>query len=525
VAILSVAVGLRLWRISWGIAEEAWFPEEETRCTARAAKFVPLSWASFDQRDLTYPTVYGYLAGFATAGAHALGLGDRNPTAASASTLLITRAVSAFAGVLTVCVVALIGARAYSPGVGIAAAGLMAVVPFHVMHSHIAATDVTLTFFCALVLLASLRLTSREASWTSAALAGGAAGLSFATKYTGLAMLVPVGWAVLERAIARRSPAALFGFAIVVLVSFSVMFLVACPPCVIHADRLLAAMRYVQFVTTTEGHRGWGNSFLASTLGWYGRPYLYQLWASLPFSLGWPLYSLALVGLCVAFARHQMADRVVLAALLPYFAIIGRSQAVFPRYLLPLLPVLVVLAARAAFEFRWRRTSLALLGGVWLYTLGLSASHVARFSSHQQEALARWIAANARRDARGLRAPGPIRVGVFYLAPTRDYFRLRGPLERLGMVEVRLKRGQWFADAPDVIVLPEWLEIAIRRDFPELVMSRDLTRLQSGAAGYGAAARWRSSYLQRDFYTWLDPAFAGDLWEGEVGFTVYLRAP
>jgi hypothetical protein len=116
---------------------------------------------------------------------------------------------------------------------------------------------------------------------------------------------------------------------------------------------------------------------------------------------------------------------------------------------------------------------------------------------------------------------GPVRVGVPEIV--LDYYRLKGPIHREGLVYLPVKPGLWFDARPEVFVLPEWLEIAIRRDLPGTPMARDLARLDAGTAGYREAARWRSWYLQRDLYTRLDPAFAGDLWQGEMGFTVYLR--
>ena len=49
---------------------------------------------------------------------------------------------------------------------------------------------------------------------------------------------------------------------------------------------------------------GFPNNTLVPSLGWYGRPYLYQLVASLPFSLDCPLYALALVGVGVALWKQ-----------------------------------------------------------------------------------------------------------------------------------------------------------------------------------------------------------------------------
>ena len=70
---LLAAVALRFWRLSWGLANGEFFPDELI-FSGRAAAFVPLSWASFDLHDFLYPTLYGYLAGAATAIAHALGV-------------------------------------------------------------------------------------------------------------------------------------------------------------------------------------------------------------------------------------------------------------------------------------------------------------------------------------------------------------------------------------------------------------------------------------------------------------------
>ena len=226
----------------------------------------------------------------------------------------------------------------------------------------------------------------------------------------------------------------------------------------------------------------------------------------------------ALVGLAIAARRRALADRVVLAAVVPYFLVIGRAPVVYPRYLLPLVPPLVLSAARAAAELPWRRARAPVFVTVWLYSFALAASHVARFSLDQQEEVARWIAADAGRH--------PARK-VVVGAPKMpfDYFRLSAPVSAARLTYVELPDGHWFDDPPAYFVLPEWYEIAIRRDStPGSPEARDLDRLRSGS-DYVAVARWRSWYLQRDLYTALDPAFAGDLWQGEIGFTVYTRKP
>src|SRR5207247_985599 len=168
---------LRFWRLSWGLANGEFFPDELI-FSGRAAAFVPLSWASFDLHDFLYPTLYGYLAGAATAIAHALGVlpaPGRYPPGA----ILMARIVSA------------------------------------------------------------------------------AAGLGLATKYNGLALLVPVGWAILEGAIRARSPRPCLALGLVSLAAFGATFLAACPPCLLHLDQVRAALR-LQYVLTRAMPWGFG---------------------------------------------------------------------------------------------------------------------------------------------------------------------------------------------------------------------------------------------------------------------------
>src|SRR5439155_1333903 len=239
---LPIAVAaalLRCWRLSWGLFDGGWFPDEGV-FSARAAAFVPLSAASFGLRadDFGYPTLYGYLSGAALAATHGLGLLPLPVRPYAPDVILVARCLSAAASVATVVVVAILGRPLYGPGVAAVAAALVAVAPLSAMHAHIAATDSLLAAFVALTTLAAYALATRGGAWR------------------------PLG-------------------------------------------------------------------------------------AGLPFGLGWPLAVVALAGVVVALRRHELADRIVLAALLPYFLVIGSSRVTFSRYLLPLFPGLLLLAARA----------------------------------------------------------------------------------------------------------------------------------------------------------------------------------
>ena len=94
----------------------------------------------------------------------------------------------------------------------------------------------------------------------------------------------------------------------------------------------------------------------------------------------------------------------------------------------------------------------------------------------------------------------------------------------MGLETDDARDGHWLDGVPDVFGLPGWYATSIRRDRANPAAVAELERLESGAAVYLLAARWHSSYLQEGFYTRLDPAFAADLWQGEIGFTVRVPA-
>ena len=511
--IAAVAVALRFWRLTWGLSEQLGFPDELVNFNRYAEAFKTLSCSSFAQRNPQYPTLYGYLLALTATALDATGLFPQPLRQASLQAFLGGRLVAAVAGIATVGLVGVTATRMYSRHAGFAAAALMAVLPFHVLYGHVGSTDVLLAAFAALTVHCADGATRTGRSLLAAA-AGFAAGLAFSTKYTGLAMLVPAGWVVLDRGFAERSVRRAALLALAVGAGFLGGVLCGCPPCVLTPDIMLRGMRAL-YVQTTYLYSGLHNNYLVPSLGWYGRQYVYQLVASLPFALGWPLYALSLAGVAVALRGHGRGDRLLLVTLVSFFVAMSSSQVAFPRYLMPLFPVLVILAGRAATALeRPRWAGLAVLAGVWIYTLALSVSQIARFSFDQQREVAEWIARSPARTAES-------RVGVPQVI--LDYYRLEKPLGERGLRMVSLQRGKWFEDPPEFLVLPEWVEISIDRDQPGGSIWNDLERLRSGAAGYTRAASWRSTYLQESFYTRLDPAFAADLWQGEIGFTVYVR--
>ena len=503
--IAASAVFLRFWRLDWALDERLFFPDEII-WYVRVSQFVPLSWSSFDlDFTHTYPTLYGYFAGLATAATYALGL-VRPPPDGAFDALYVCRVVAAAAGVVDVGLVGLLGWRCFSAPIGLAAAALFAVLPLEAAQVHYSSVDSLTIAFVTLALLASHALALRG-GLARAAAAGVCVGLAFATKYTGLGALGGLLVPLLAQSRGGRRWATALALGIAVVVGLGAGITVGCPPCVLRPSSLLVQLSDLRRLTDTGDFL---NARLVASLGWAGTRYVYQLVALLPYTLGWPLCLLVVWGVVVAIRRRSLADWVLLGAVATYFVSIGASSLVFPRYLMPLEPGLVVLAARAGVEQAGRSPARwAALAAVWLYTFVVATSHVASASLVQQKEVAAWIAARPQ----GLRVATPEHaVEYFFLTPF---------LARAGLTPVVMKAGQWLDAPADVFVVPELLAVGVQRDHPDGVEARDVARLEAGERGFRPAARWPMEYLHRGLYSWLDPGLSPVL--GTCGFRVYVR--
>jgi len=440
--------------------------------------------------------------------------------------VIVARCVSGVAGIGSVLLVGALGRRMESKAAGLAAAALLAVVPIEVTQTHYVSVDVLQNVFITLTLIAGCAPVV-GASHLWAALGGVGAGLAFATKYNALLAGAAPAWAILEIAWRRRSVLPLLTMGTALAGGLLAAVTLGCPPCVLNPDRLAQAISFHTSTSFSSAAASFGAN-PSPEIGWHARPYVYRLVAGLPFALGWPLALLALVGVVAAVRRGRATDRVVLAALVASFVVIARSPIVYPRYLLPLVPPLVVLAAIAVVQGREprpgeRRDSrrlvwLAIAALVWLYSAAFAWSLTGLYSHRQQAAVGAWL----RVQAEACAARG-VRLSVGY--PKSNYYALDEFLRQVDADVHSQHPGSWFATVPDVFIVPDWAatNIRLRRLYANAELERDLRRLEDPAGEYVRVARWSSRYLQEGFYTRLDPSFATALERGEIGFSVYAR--
>jgi hypothetical protein len=318
---LAAAAALAAWGIGFGLPYL--FRPDEDVMVGRAVHLA--SDHSLDPLFYNYPPLGFYLLGAAEAvlgllpGRH---LGPATQVDPSAE-YLAGRLVSALALVAAVAVTYLAGRRAYGCPAGLLAAAALAVAPLAVRQAHFATGDGIATALAA----ASLWLALRAKTPAAFAVAGLAAGLAAATKYTAGAVLVFVLVLALLEGGERRDRAAA-ALAAVAGAALPVAGLL------VTGGHLPEYVRGLAFL----GGRA-GASYQGLPAGW-----LYHPTVSLPFGLGPGAYAMALGGLVLALVRRQPVDVALVAFVLVYGCLVGFSHEVFFRYVLPVLPALCLLA-------------------------------------------------------------------------------------------------------------------------------------------------------------------------------------
>jgi 4-amino-4-deoxy-L-arabinose transferase-like glycosyltransferase len=296
-AILVLAAALRLTGIRYGLPLPVLNPDE--------ANIVPRGWrmghGHLDPGWYDYPSLLMALLA---------------PVQAvfSSPSYLAGRLVAVALGLGGVGATWWLGRRAYGTGAAIVGAATVAVATTHVAYSRMAVTDVLLTLAvtCALALAVEGRL-----EW-----AGLAVGLAASAKYPGVLTAVPVvvaGWGR-WRVLGRAALLAVAGFAL------------TSPFVLVHAGAAWDDISRVQRLA----RKGW--------LGFENDPvtpfaYIDRLWSAVG-----PFLVVAAATVVVAAVRRSRADLVLLSFALAYWLWLMPQAAHFDRYVLPLVPVLGVLA-------------------------------------------------------------------------------------------------------------------------------------------------------------------------------------
>jgi len=302
VAILALAAALRLTGIRYGLPLPVLNPDE--------GNIVPRAWrmghGHLDPGWYDYPSLLMALLA---------------PVQAffAKPQFEAARYVAVAIGLAGVAATWWLGRRAYGTGAAIVGAATVAVATTHVAYSRMAVTDVLLALATTCVLAFAAE---RRIEW-----AGLAVGLAASAKYPGAIALVPVvvaGWGR-WRSLAWAGALAVAGFA------------ATSPFVLVHGGRAWDDISRVQRLARD----GW--------LGFEHDPatpfaYVDRLWETVG-----PFLVVAGIGLVAALVRRTRTDLVLLSFAVAYWLALMPQHAHFDRYVLPLVPVLAVLAG----SVRW----------------------------------------------------------------------------------------------------------------------------------------------------------------------------
>jgi hypothetical protein len=322
----------------------------------------------------------------------------------------ISRGLAALLCIVGVGAVYYVGRQLWDRRTGLVAAAVLCFAFLPVAFSRIAVTDVGTLAPVALVILCSVRI-AEGATWRWCAAAGAAAGLAIGFKYTaGLVLLAPGLALLLARRDLLRGGAALVGGTVLA-------FFVTNP--------------YFFFDFDTAIHQLRGQAELAGNQDKFGQEQdtgpLYYL-DSLLWGLGYVAAACAAAG-AVLLARR---DRVRLALLLIFpvalFLYLSLQSRFFGRWLLPVYPVLALLAGYAfvraldavrarAPRLQWPALGAGLVLLLWQPLAADARSMAVLGNADTREVARQWLAEHYDRELRIIIEPA---VPERYYWPVRD---------------------------------------------------------------------------------------------------------
>jgi len=289
-------------------------------------------------RQFTYPSLPTYLDTVVVLAARAAGrLRLDGSLRDYVEALWLCRGLAVAAGLATIAATFALGLRAFgSRAVALGASLFTAASFLHALYSRFVTVDTPTTLFVTLSLLFAVRagqLQRRRDYVLGGLFAGLTASCKFNVGIVGLALaaVAAIGLRGLPRDELRRRLASLVLAGLVAFAAFAL----TSPYCVLRYEAVVRELR------NTSGILYAGSGELALFV---------HLRETLPSGLGWPVCLAAGAGVLRALWLRRPADVALLGFLLPMFAVVASVRTVFPRYLVPFVPPLAVLAAELVLQ-------------------------------------------------------------------------------------------------------------------------------------------------------------------------------
>jgi 4-amino-4-deoxy-L-arabinose transferase-like glycosyltransferase len=376
-SVVSLALGAGAFLRFWHINSLGFNSDEAVYAGQAAALAGDPSLSKFFPIVRAHPMVFQYLMAlcFEVAGYHDL----------------IARTFSAIIGLLTIYLVYRVGATLYGQWTGVAAALLMALMPYHVIVTRQVLLDGPMTFCTtlALYLIARFAATHRPSYLYGA---GSALGLVFLTKETGF-VLVAAAFAFLA-----LSPQIKLRIRDIIITGICMMIpIFMFPVSVVLAGRSDTAKSYLIWQLLRKSNHSW--TFFPTVV---------------PPAIGWFVIAAAAAGFFLLRGQRTWRETLLLSWVAVPVVIFQLWPVKGFQYLLPIAPVVALLAARTLTLWRprgrfWPWGNTIAVGLVALTLLIPSWSAVSSQASTTRIAgqggipgvrqMGAWIQANAPEDS------------------------------------------------------------------------------------------------------------------------------
>ncbi|MBZ0256085.1 glycosyltransferase family 39 protein, partial [bacterium] len=370
--IVLVSFGLRIWGNQFGLPYtyhmDEWQYVEDAARFAGTGDLKPASWGNPTLLKYSFAVVFGLAYQFRSR------FGLVPPESPIISDFLnnqmiyytLARTFVAALGAATVAIVYQIGRLLYNRSTGLIAAILLALAFQHARDSHFAVSDVPVTFFTAgtvLFLANYIRTRSTRYFYLGMIFVG----LAAATKYTAGLMIV-IGLAVWGYAHFNNHwkglTAAYISKEFMIAISLTgLAFLIIVP---------YAALDPLAFLRTVHGLMNMGKVGFTYAIDRDGSWIFYL--KTLTWGLGPPLFVLSMLGLIRGVIRQRAGDFLLVASSLLFYLFYGLSIVFFSRFIIPTIPILIVLAAALVDEvYIWVSSYHPVLGKIAVTALILAA--------------------------------------------------------------------------------------------------------------------------------------------------------
>jgi hypothetical protein len=366
--LLLVCLSLRLWGIEQGLPY-SYNGDEATHFVPHAIGFFG---HDLNPHYFVNPPAYSYLLYIAFelwfGGADAVRSAyATDPTAV----FVLARVLTALLGTAAVLLTWAAGARLFNRTVGLLAGAVLGLSFLAVFYSHLALNDVPTLAPVALSLYGAAGVI-RWGRTRDYAIAGVGIGLAAATKYTGGIMLLCLVAAFVSDASGKSLRASARRLAMASALALLV-FVLANPYALLDASSFLSGVSQQASAAAGQDPVKLGTR--------PGSGITYYLW-TFTWGLGWgPTLAAVCGGVLLLVRRRFGTALVLLPAPIVFIIFMGDQQRFFGRWLLPIFPIVALLAAYAAVEVgRWLVNSRGLpapligaLAGVLLLGQSLAA--------------------------------------------------------------------------------------------------------------------------------------------------------